>query len=134
MLCQICIKTTYFISFASFIDAAPPTLHHSSYISHLHTRTPFVSHYTLNTQYFCLLSHYAHSNFTFHLQHIHCSCIFCRVNFLTFYLLSQLTYFFCLTQTHNDCPTFTLHSYFNYVFRQIFKLRSSHFHSTLTLF
>ena len=48
------------------------------------------------------------------------------------YQLSQLTYFFCLTQPHNDCPTFAIQSYFNYVSCLILKLRSSHFHSTLT--
>ena len=81
------------------IGTAFPTLRHSSDLSNLHNITSFVTHYTLNIHYFFLLSHYAHFTFTFYLQHIHCSCFCCRVHFFSFYLLSQLIYFFCLTQT-----------------------------------
>ena len=126
-----CTLMSHIILSAIFIDAAPPILHHSSYFSHLHTRTPFVSHYTLNTHYFCLLSHYAHSTLTFHLQHIHCSC-FCFVQYtlspfiyfknslIPFALLKHTTLVPLLPFTHisithlvkfSNCahPTFTLH-------------------------
>ena len=126
VLINSCNVMSHYILIAIFINAATPTLLYSSNFSHLYIRPSFVSHYTLNTQYFCLLSHYAHFTSTIHLQHIHCSCFFYLLYSKLFLLLSTFTtYLFLLPYSDTQWLS---HFYPSL----IFQLRiSSNFQSTL---
>ena len=73
------------------------------------------------------------SLFYLYLWHTHCYCPYLTVHLFLFYLLSQLTYQFCLTHTHKVCPTFTLYhfsitypSLFSNYSYPIFILHTSH--------